>query len=188
MTVIDNLSVEDTQIDGLFVVRPKRISDERGAVREFFRASSAEAFGASRRWLQINVTESQPGAIRGLHGEPVMKFVGVVAGEAFGAYVDARPASPTCGAVVTVSLVLGTQILVPPGVLNGFQAVADDPTQYLYCFDEEWRPDMGGTAVNPLDPALAIPWPIPVDPADRSLLSAKDAELPPLAVFLDTPG
>ena len=46
---------------------------------------------------------------------------------------------------------------------------------------------MGGTAVNPLDPALAIPWPIPVD-ADRSLLSAKDAELPPLAVFLDTPG
>jgi dTDP-4-dehydrorhamnose 3,5-epimerase len=185
-TVVDDLSVTSTPIDRLFVVQPKRISDERGAVREFFRWSSAEAFGGSRSWQQINVTETSSGAIRGLHGEPMTKLVGVVAGEAFGAYVDARPDSASRGSLVTVPLVLGTQVLVPPGVLNGFQAVAPGATQYLYCFDQEWQSDMGGPAVHPLDPALAIPWPIEVDPTDRSLLSAKDAALPLLAEVLAT--
>ena len=40
---------------------------------------------------------------------------------------------------------------------------------------------MAGTAVNPLDPALGIEWPLPVDVEDRSQISAKDAGLPPLA-------
>jgi dTDP-4-dehydrorhamnose 3,5-epimerase len=184
VTTVDDLDVTETAIDGLFIVRPKRITDERGAVREFFRASTADAFGAAKTWKQINVTETKRGAIRGLHGEPMTKLVGVVAGEAFGAYVDARPGSSTLGEVVTVTLQLGTQVIVPPGVLNGFQAVAEEPTQYLYCFDEEWQPDMGGSAVSPLDPALAVPWPVPVDPNDRSQVSAKDAGLPSLAEVL----
>ena len=119
----------------------------------------------------------------GLHGEDMTKLVGVVAGEAFGAYVDTRPSSPTRGAVVTVPLVLGTQVLVPAGVCNGFQALAD-ATQYLYCFDAEWVPGMAGVAVHPLDPALGIEWPLPVDPQDRSQLSAKDAAQPTLAEVL----
>ena len=35
------------------------------------------------------------------------------------------------------------------------------------------------SAVNPLDPALAIPWPRPIDRDDRSIISAKDESLPP---------
>ena len=78
---------------------------------------------------------------------------------------------------------LGTQVLVPAGVCNGFQALAD-ATQYLYCFDAEWVPGMTGVAVHPLDPALGIEWPLPVDPQDRSQLSAKDAAQPTLAEVL----
>ncbi len=81
------------------------------------------------------------------------------------------------GKVVTVPLVKGTQVLVPPGVCNGFQSVSPGVSQYLYCFDAEWVPGMSGVAVNPLDPDLGIVWPIPVD---RALVSAKDAGLPPL--------
>ena len=95
------------------------------------------------------------------------------------------PSTPTAGKVVTVELVKGRQVLVPSGVCNGFQSVSDGPTQYLYCFDAEWRPGMSGGAVDPLDPRLAIAWPIPVDPNDRSIISAKDAELPPLPTFGD---
>ncbi len=72
-------------------------------------------------------------------------------------------------------LVKGTQVLVPPGVCNGFQSISPGVSQYLYCFDAEWVPGMSGVAVNPLDPDLGIVWPIPVD---RALLSAKDAALP----------
>ena len=112
------------------------------------------------------------------------KLVAVVQGEAVGAYVDARPDSTTRGAVVTVALRPGTQVLVPAGVCNGFQSVSPDGTQYLYCFDAEWMPGMPGVAVNPLDPALGITWPVPVDPADRAQISAKDAGLPALAEVL----
>ena len=65
--------------------------------------------------------------------------------------------------MVTVRLTAGKQVLVPNGVCNGFQSLGDVPTQYLYCFDSEWVPGMAGTAVNPLDPALGIEWPLPID-------------------------
>ena len=171
MTLIER-AVVGTEIDGLVVITLKQIADERGTVREFHRASD-ESWGP---WSQVNVTETKRGALRGLHGEDMTKLVGVVAGEAFGAYVDARSASPTRGKVVTVALEVGTQVLVPAGVCNGFQALVDG-TQYLYCFDAEWMPGMAGTAINPLDPALGINWPIPLEPG---MLSEKDAAAPPL--------
>lgn len=177
------MSVAGTAIDGLVVITMKQVEDERGTVREFYRESSwVEAGLASLGpWQQVNVTETARGGLRGMHGEHMHKLVAVVAGEAFGAYVDARTGSPTYGAVVTVALVPGTQVLVPDGVCNGFQSVSEGGTQYLYCFDAEWVPGMAGTAVNPLDPALAIPWPLPVDTADPSSISAKDAAQPSFA-------
>ena len=83
------------------------------------------------------------------------KLVAVVAGEAFGVYVDLRVGLADATASSRRStLVPGVQVLVPAGVANGFQALVDG-TQYVYCFDHEWQPDMPGLACNPLDPALA---------------------------------
>ncbi len=163
-------------IDGLTVITTKQISDERGTIREFFRASTyASLLGTCG---QVNLTHTKQSAIRGLHGEDTTKLVGVAVGEAFGAYVDARRGSPTYGTVEVVQLVLGRQVLVPRGVLNGFQSVSEGGCEYLYGFDSEWRPDMPGVGANALDPELAIPWPLEIDAADRSMLSAKDAALP----------
>src|SRR5687768_7473057 len=128
----------------------KQVTDERGTVREFYRESAFLAAGLPSLgpWLQVNVTETLQGGLRGLHGEDMDKLVAVVAGEAFGAYVDTRAGSPTFGSVVTATLVPGSQVLVPRGVANGFQATAIGATQYLYCFDEEWTPGMAGVACN----------------------------------------
>ncbi len=174
-----------TAIDGLYVVEMKQIGDERGTVREFFRASDFASAGlpVSPPWSQVNLTETRYGAIRGMHGEQTTKFVGVASGGAFGAYLDARVDSPTFGTVVTIALEVGSGVLVGPGICNGFQATAPGATQYLYCFDHEWSPTMPGVGVNPIDPELAIPWPIPIDPADRAFLSEKDAGLPSLAAL-----
>ncbi|MDQ1402469.1 MAG: dTDP-4-dehydrorhamnose 3,5-epimerase, partial [Actinomycetota bacterium] len=156
------MAVEPTAIDGLMLITMKQIDDERGVVREFYRASAWAEAGLPDLgpWLQVNVTESKAGALRGLHGEDMFKLVAIASGEAFGAYVDARPGSASLGKVVTAELVVGRQVLVPKGVCNGFQSVTD--TQYLYCFDSEWKPGMAGTAVHPLDPALGIHWPLDV--------------------------
>lgn len=182
MVEIVDFAVASTAIDGLMLITMKQVTDERGTVREFYRESAFAEAGLPSLgpWLQVNVTETHRGGLRGLHAEDMHKLVAVVAGEAFGAYVDLRAASSTFGAVVTTSLRPGQQVLVPRGVGNGFQAIGDG-TQYLYCFDQEWVPGMAGVACSPLDPALGIGWPLPIDLDDRAQVSEKDLGAPRLA-------
>jgi dTDP-4-dehydrorhamnose 3,5-epimerase len=169
-----------TEIAGLWLIKTKSITDERGTVREFFRTSGFSDLDVEvpERWSQINMTWTHRGGVRGLHGEAMTKLVGVAYGEAYGVYLDTRRESPSNGQVVTVALSPGVQVLVPPGVCNGFQAVSAPGCQYLYCFDAEWAPGMAGTAVTPLDPALNIAWPIEISPGDPAQISAKDVAAP----------
>lgn len=120
-------------------------------------------------------------SVRGLHGEDMTKLIGVASGTAFGAYVDTRTGSASFGRVETVELAVGTQVLVPRGVCNGFQATSED-CQYLCAFDEEWSPHMAGSSITPLDRELAIPWPIEIDPTDRRQISEKDRDAPEFSV------
>jgi dTDP-4-dehydrorhamnose 3,5-epimerase len=184
--IIHPMQLNKTSIDGLYFISMKQVEEERGMVREFFRQSAfAEAGLANLKpWKQINATETIQGAIRGLHAESMVKLVAVVAGEAYGVYVDLRPKSATRGNVETIKLVKGTQVLVPKGVGNGFQSVSENGCQYIYCFDEEWVPGMHGYSCCPLDPELNIDWPIPVSKTDTHLISAKDANGPSLAEAL----
>ena len=177
-SIID-FEVSEPRIDGLRIITMKQVTDERGTIREMFRRSTFEGAGlpALDRFEQINVTSSRRGAIRGMHAEAMTKLLAIAHGEAFGAYLDLRPASPTFGVVDTIELVPGRQVLVPSGVANGFQGIATW-NQYLYCFDREWRAGMDGVACNPLDPDLAIPWPIDIDPDDTSSISIKDRTAP----------
>jgi dTDP-4-dehydrorhamnose 3,5-epimerase len=167
-------------IEGLAIVTLKQVTDDRGTVREFFRASAYAdgPFAGLGNWQQVNVTETRQGALRGLHGESMVKLVSCVSGEAFGAYLDARENSPTYGNIVTVTLKPGTQVLVPAGVCNAFQSVSENGTQYVYCFTDEWKPGMAGIAFTPLDEALGLQWPIPVDVNNPAQISAKDAGAP----------
>ena len=73
----------------------------------------------------------------------------------------------------------------------GAGVMADGPANYVFMRHGDaladagvWVPGMAGVAVHPLDPALGIEWPLPVDPQDRSQLSAKDAAQPTLAEVL----
>src|SRR3546814_2594483 len=95
-----------TAIEGLHLITMKQVTDERGTVREFYRESSFLAAGLPSLgpFLQVNVTETHRGGLRGLHAEDMDKLVAVVAGEAFGAYVDLRSGSATYGVVVTALL------------------------------------------------------------------------------------
>jgi dTDP-4-dehydrorhamnose 3,5-epimerase len=177
---ITDMQVTETDIEGLVIVTLKQVTDDRGTVREFYRVSAYAdgPFAGAGDWQQINVTETKYGAIRGMHGEQMVKLVACVSGESFGAYLDARTDSASFGKVVTVTLKPGTQVLVPAGVCNGFQSVSESGTQYLYCFTDEWKPGMAGMAYTPLDEGLGIDWPIPLDVDNPAQISAKDAGAP----------
>lgn len=185
MVEIVDFELRTTDIDGLALIRMKQVTDDRGTVREFFRASAFESAGYSLPpFTQVNVTETRPGGVRGMHGESMTKLIAIAHGTAYGAWVDTRPESPTRGAVVQLQLEPGVQVLVPEGVCNGFQSTGETPTQYVYCFTSEWVPGMQGVALTPLDPELGIRWPLPIDVDDRAQISQKDLDAPTLAELL----
>ena len=143
-------------IDGLVVITMKQVTDDRGTVREFFRRSAFEAAGLPelQPFVQVNVTESRRGAIRGLHAEAMTKLVAVARRRGVRRLRRLAHGLADHGVVDTLTLVPGVQVLVPAGVANGFQAVVDG-TQYVYCFDREWQPDMAGIGVQSAGPGAA---------------------------------
>lgn len=178
---ISPFSASESKIDGLKIINVKMVTDDRGTVRELYRESAhKDALPQTvSPWKQINLTRTKRGAVRGLHGEAMSKLVTVALGSVFGVYVDTRPDSKTFGAVETVHITPGVQVFVPQGVCNGFQAL-EEPTEYLYFFDNEWLAGMEGTALTPLDPELGIDWPIPIEPGNLEQISEKDANAPTL--------
>ena len=110
---IDELVVTSTGISGLMVLSVQKVTEPRGEVRELYRRSrySDQVPGVSASWDQINLTATKQGAVRGLHGEQMQKLVTVASGSALGVYVDVRKGSPTRGAVETINLVPGIQVL-----------------------------------------------------------------------------
>ena len=175
--VVEEFATEETAIAGLVIINARSVTDDRGTVRELYRGSvySSVLSDVTQGWKQINLTRTRRGAVRGLHGEAMAKLVTVASGSAFGVYVDTRPESRTVGNVVTVDLIPGKQVFVPQGVCNGFQATSEHDTEYLHFFDAEWRPNMSGVAVTPLDSALGVTWPIPIDSNDHDQISERDA-------------
>ena len=83
---IDKLSVTDSKIEGLQIINAKMVTEGRGTVRELYRQSSYSSFlpNTVSAWSQVNLTRTQRGAVRGLHGEAMSKLVTVAYGSAYG--------------------------------------------------------------------------------------------------------
>jgi len=172
------MSAQETEIAGLYTVSFKIIKDERGSVMEFYRQSEFETAGLPSLGdrPQVNAPLSVKGAVRGIHGESAHKLVSVASGKVYAVIVDLRKDSPTHGKWLNFELERGKGLFVSNGLGNSFQSISDEPSVYLYYFEKEWSPDMPGVSVNPLDPDLAIDWPIPEN--QGMIISDKDRNNP----------
>ena len=168
-------------ISGAMVMDSPVWGDERGFFREWFKLNELRDAGFDFSAAQANLSHSARNVVRGLHYSvaPIgqAKAVTCVLGSLVDGLVDILDGSPTFGAVeyVELSANAGRTVLIPSGVGHGFCATSDlaglaylltssyDPTQEL--------------EVHPLDPALALNWPLTGEP----VLSAKDAAAPTLA-------
>jgi dTDP-4-dehydrorhamnose reductase/dTDP-4-dehydrorhamnose 3,5-epimerase len=176
--------VEETPIPGLLVIRLDVRRDDRGWFMESWQRARMTAlglpdFGPVQSNVAFNVRR---GTTRGMHAEPWDKLVSVVAGRAYGAWVDLREGD-TFGTTHTVDLEPGVAVFIPRGVANGYQTL-DDATVYTYLVNEHWRADADYLAVDLDDPALALPWPVP---ADERILSDRDRSAPPLSSVTGVP-
>lgn len=181
-----NFEVRPTTIEGLFTISFKVFVDDRGSVMEFYRQSDFNATGLPSlgERPQVNAPLTVKGALRGIHAEFAHKLVSVASGTVYAAIVDLRKDSETAGQWQGFELKRGDGLFISKGLGNSFQSVSNEPSTYLYYFEQEWRPDMPGLACNPLDPTLAIDWPIKLN--EGMIISEKDLNNPSLKEVLGT--
>lgn len=174
----NELSVTETPIPGMFVVKLPVHGDSRGWFKENYQKAKMEALGLPAfEPVQNNFSyNEQAGVTRGLHAEPWEKFISLANGRVFCAWVDLR-AGDSFGRTFSLELNPGLAVFVPRGVANGYQTLEDNVT-YTYLVNAHWSPDVKYVAVNLFDPALGIEWPIP---QDQAVVSEKDIVNPLLA-------
>lgn len=174
-SLYNDLTVEESPIPGLFVIKMPVHGDNRGWFKENYQKEKMEALGLpALDIVQNNISyNDKRGATRGLHAEPWEKFISVANGSVFGAWCDLRKGD-SFGKTFTVEINPGVAVFVPRGVANGYQTLEDNVT-YTYLVNAHWSPEAQYTFVNLFDPAIALDWPIP---KEQAVISDKDAAHP----------
>lgn len=168
-----------TEIPGLLIFDITSIGDERGWFQEKYQRAKLVEAGLPEdfRVVQTNVSYNKDaGVVRGFHAEPWDKYISVVAGKVFCAYVDLRKGE-SFGKKVIVELDNHKAVYAPRGIANGFQTLAE--TYYIYSVNDHWSPGNYDkyTFVNLADSDIGISWPIPLE---KSTMSDRDRNHPML--------
>ncbi|EWS81404.1 dTDP-4-dehydrorhamnose reductase [Brachybacterium phenoliresistens] len=180
------LAVRTTPIPGLLVVDLPVHGDARGWFKENWQREKMIAAGLPDLGpVQNNISFNQAvGVTRGIHAEPWDKYISVATGRVFGAWVDLRE-GPTFGTAFWHEITPEVAIFVPRGVGNAFQTL-EAPAAYTYLVNDHWSEAAQAqyTFLNLADETAAIPWPIPLEQAERS---AKDLAHPRLEEVAPVP-
>jgi dTDP-4-dehydrorhamnose 3,5-epimerase len=163
-----------------------RHADDRGSFRELWRAGTIDA-GAP--FVQVNLSTSAPGVLRGLHlHRRQLDYWVVESGRAFVALVDVRSmldGSADRPAVETRELMVDDWVTIPEGVAHGFLALERLELLYLVTNLYDGSDELGFAWD---DPEVGVVWP-PVSTADRRpILSERDASNASLAELVERLG
>ncbi|OGL22489.1 dTDP-4-dehydrorhamnose 3,5-epimerase [Candidatus Saccharibacteria bacterium RIFCSPHIGHO2_01_FULL_45_15] len=170
-----------TAIPGLIVFDVTSVIDERGYFQEKYQKAKLVAAGLPNDFTIVQNSLSynkEAGVTRGIHAEPWDKYISVITGRVFAAYVDLRKGD-SFGKIVTIEITPNVTVYLPQGVGNSFQTLEPD-TYYQYSVTAHWSGDNYDKYcfVNAADPELAIQWPISLD---QATLSERDRLHPQLS-------
>jgi len=173
-----------TDLPGAAIVDLELKEDDRGFfARTFCQEEFAEA-GLEPTVEQSNLSfNHRAGTLRGMHyqlppaGEA--KLVRCTRGAIVDIIVDMREESPTFRQHVAVELTADNRraLYVPPMFAHGYQTLVDG-TEVVYQVSERYTPGVE-RGLRHDDPALRLPWPVPV-----TVISDKDRSWP----LLETAG
>ena len=165
------------ELDGAILCAPKVFPDSRGFFKEISRRNLCVENGIEREFVQVNMSHSKRGVLRGLHYQlkhPQAKLVSVAHGEIYDVIIDCRKSSATFGKWVGVKLSSegGEELYVPEGFAHGFHVRSEAAAVVYQCTDYYHAGDEFG--VNWTSASLAINWGADSAP----IVSDKDAVLP----------
>jgi len=169
-----------TEIPGLLVFDVTSMGDERGWFQEKFQKAKLVAAGMPEEFTVVQNSlayNKEKGVTRGFHAEPWDKYISVVTGKIFVAYIDLRPGKGF-GKVVTLEVDNNKAVFVPRGVGNSYQCLTND-VYYLYSVNQRWSEEAYKTSafVNLADQTIKVNWPIPLG---QAILSERDRNHPML--------
>lgn len=177
------MEIIKTAIEGLMVLEPKVIKDQRGYFMESYKEFFIKEHFPEVQFIQDNESKSSYGVIRGLHFQKPpfeqTKLVRVIEGEVLDVAVDLRKDSATFGKSETILLSAENkkQFFIPKGFAHGF-AVLSDYAIFSYKVDNPYSPEHD-TGIYFDDEQLNIDWLIEkknirISDKDKSLGSIKN--------------
>lgn len=176
------MNVTKTPLEGLLIVEPRILNDERGYFFESFNAKAFEAAtGIKTGFVQDNQARSTKNVLRGLHyqNNPTAqtKLVRALEGAIWDVAVDVRKDSPTYGQWFGIELSAENkrQLYVPKGFAHGYSVLTDTAEVFYKCDDFYNKESEGG--VYFADEAIGIDWKIDIKDA---IVSEKDQNQPML--------
>ncbi|MBS7376181.1 MAG: dTDP-4-dehydrorhamnose 3,5-epimerase [Muribaculaceae bacterium] len=181
------MEVLTTDIEGVFIIKPRVFGDARGYFFESYSKREFEEKVGKVDFVQDNESMSKKGVMRGLHFQrppfSQSKLVRCVKGRVLDVAVDIRKGSPTYGKHVAVELTEDNhlQFIIPKGFAHGF-VVLSDVAVFQYKCDNFYHPEADG-GISILDDSLGIGWKISTQ---NAILSEKDTKHPLLKDF-DSP-
>jgi dTDP-4-dehydrorhamnose 3,5-epimerase len=177
--VSDRFKRLETRIDGLVLIAPRVIPDDRGFFFETFRAGEYAEIGVDVPFVQDNHSRSVRGTVRALHFQlqpGQAKLVRAARGAIWDVAVDLRSESPTYGAYEAFELSdeNAHQLFVPVGFAHGF-CVTSEIADVAYKVSSYYEGSTErGIAFD--DPGIGIAWPV-----EEPLVSERDRSNPTLA-------
>jgi dTDP-4-dehydrorhamnose 3,5-epimerase len=169
------VEVIGTSIEGVFIIKPRVFTDERGYFFESWSKALFDKAGIVKDFVQDNQSLSQAGVLRGLHFQnppySQAKLVRVIKGGVLDVAVDIRPQSPTYGKHVSVELNEENKLLfyIPEGFAHGFLTLQPDTIFSYKCSNIYHKASEDCLKWD--DPDLAINW-----NTTHPLVSGKDQE------------
>ncbi|MBR2868678.1 MAG: dTDP-4-dehydrorhamnose 3,5-epimerase [Clostridia bacterium] len=167
-----------TGIEGVIIVEPKVIGDNRGWFYESYSKKIFEEYGINADFIQDNRSFSEKaGTLRGLHCQKnpksQAKLVSCTRGKIIDVAVDIRKGSPTYKKWVAVELSDENHkmLFIPKGCLHGFLTVSDN-VELSYKVDDFYSPE-NDRSICWCDPDIGVDWGV-----ENPILSAKDTAAP----------
>lgn len=169
------MDIEQTEIDGVFLLRSVVRGDSRGRFVKNFHEPTFAAHGLTTEYPEQYWSVSQKNVVRGMHFQTPPhdhdKLVSVVEGEVYDVALDLRASSPTFGKHVAAHLSSerGDQIYIPKGFAHGFCVLSEEAT-VLYNVSTVYAPE---NDTGLLWSSVGIDWPV-----NSPILSDRDLGLP----------
>ena len=175
---MSDLTVQETGINGLYILSPKMYGDNRGWFTETYSKIKLEEKGLIADFVQDNHSLSGPvGTLRGLHFQlaPMSqtKLIRCTRGAVRDVVADLRTGSPTYKKwfAIELSAQNQTQLWIPKGFAHGFVTLAEN-SEIQYKVDAYYSP-AHDRSIRYDDPDIGIDW-----GAIAPVLSKKDLNAP----------